>query len=105
MDKTITINGVDFKVVRPTTKEGISIINDVRYSDHKDLYDIYDRPSETKRDIWRGWCEWLKGVSDTNIWCLRGSSHAFSIAGNIELDGVKGYLYITKSYNKVIMEG
>lgn len=84
MTKTMTINGTDYEVKKFTIPCGLS------------FWSLYDRPSQTKIEIYE---EWEKVLN--NVYGCTGSKHAFTIYWNVK-DETTGQIYdvrISKSHN------
>lgn len=91
----ITINGETFSIEGKTTSRyNVSCANYI-----ENIFDHYDRPSQTKIAIWRDWCDWAcecgarLDIASHN--CFR-----FTIKGYIEYNGKFYNLYITDQHNR-----
>ena len=98
--KYIDINNERFYVVTPTTKEGYIKNLPVRYSN---IFEAYGRPSSTKIDIWNWWKTWCEEMG-FSIWISSRCTSNFCIGFHGFLNGKEIDGYITKSYNKVVIE-
>ena len=99
MSKTITINGVDFQVIRSKTASTLYLS---RYAG-RTVYDCYERPSYSKTYIYNNWLEWATnaGVEDFGVRGYNGFQ--FTLQGKIVIDGNTYVLYITKTSNKAYL--
>lgn len=63
----------------------------------RNLYECYDRPSNTKREIFNDWWAWSKrnNVKDFGIYTYNG--FMFTLTGRIEIEGQEYAIYITKT--------
>lgn len=102
--KTITINGVDFENIT-APKQRAGIIDDINSTYLSSLFDIYNRPSNTKIDIFHEWSTWFEDIDAGagRFGCLRGSSNTFSIGAVTSYAGRELYFYITKDHNRVVV--
>ena len=70
---------------------------------HRDIHDVYGRPSQTKVNIYDGWAAWF---NENNGWCdvCSHNCNFFSIQGYVrDMENRKMYFcYITPSHNKCI---
>lgn len=62
-----------------------------------DIWDVYDRPSRTKENIWRGWVEW----ANRNGFDLKITS-ANTSTFTIEAWDDAYYMRITKDHNYIM---
>lgn len=102
--KNITINGVDFELVTGK-KAAADIIADVNRTNLVNITDLYNRPSNTKINIFSDWTKWYYEIEKISgrFGCMRGGSSTFSIGGYIETADNDIYLYITKNHNKAVL--
>ena len=102
--KEVEVNGVMFENINPYSKKGLSVVSDIEKHELVDLFDIYDRPSNTKIDIYEDWKKWFLEIDTCiiNFGCLRGSSHTFSIGAFFVYNDCAHWCYITKSHNYVV---
>lgn len=102
MKKTITINGEEFELCNATTvNRHDRFITGAAYDE---IYDVYDRPSSAKVNIWHAWCNWCSECNAKIGACgLRISGHncnQFSISGNVTFEGHVYHLWITRDHNR-----
>ena len=107
--KRVEIAGIEFDIINSDTKKGLSIIKDLQNSTLKPLFDLYNRPSNTKISIYEDWLNWYCKASlnadFSTFGCLRGSSNFFSIGAMICKENIIYYFYITAGYNRVVIKG
>ena len=93
MKKTILINGETF-----TVKKAITGNETTRnYIQYNNIYEAYERPSNTKVEIWE---YWFKTLLQADAWRIGVSSknhNMFTISFMIEIDCVTYLGYITKT--------
>lgn len=91
--KTMEINGVTFEVCGTTTRQCVK---------ERSLYDVYARPSDTKRDIWAWWVSWFNEVRCWEYGVSSYNSNFFTINAILRMDNAKNYmLVITASHNRL----
>lgn len=95
-----------FEIVPTGTKEAASIISKC-ICNGLSLDSCYDRPSQTKIEIYGKWMEWFRligGVDFTHTGVSSYNAQIFTLQGvRHTQDGHTEYFYITPSYNKVVM--
>ena len=93
MKKTILINGETF-----TVKKAITGNETTRnYIQYNNIYAAYERPSNTKVEIWEYWYKTLLEADAHRIGVSSKSSHMFTISFMIEIESVTYLGYITKT--------
>ena len=97
----ITVNERTFEIVKSSTKQADAIRWTLR-GWYKDFEDLYERPSETKREIYKDWRDWFTEVDGFIEGCT-GNSMTFSIYGYINIDGQMCPVQITKEHNRIVM--
>ena len=100
--KTITINGVEFENIT-APKQRAAIVDDIDRTSLVSIFDIYNRPSNTKIDIFNEWENFFDDISSARFGCLRGSSNTFSYGAVASYAGRELYFYITKDHNRVVV--
>jgi hypothetical protein len=67
-----------------------------------DIFELYQRPSVTKIDIFRKWLQFFRKVGTINIVRVHGNCMTFVIVADvIGKDGQRYNFYITKAHNRV----
>ena len=98
--KTITINGVDFELIKPRIAE----VKPFRgwFCDEEAIFNCYDRPSLAKIGIWNSWLKWARDTDGivafeiTSYNCMQ-----FTIGGGyVDDNGDEYVLYITRAHNR-----
>ena len=102
--KHAEINGVMFENISAFTKKGMSIVTDIETHNLLNLFDLYNRPSNIKQNIYEDWKKWFFEIDNciSNFGCLRGSSMTFSIGAYFIYKDCACWCYITKSHNYVV---
>lgn len=104
--QTITINGETFELFKSESSESEPIIRGAVYDE---IYDVYDRPSQFKVNVWRAWCDWCFELNASDNPCtLSICSHncmQFSISGKVLFDGKLYSLWITRDHNRAYLIG
>ena len=96
-DRDFTV-GCDFTVdcdVPSFDKENISF---------RDLWDCYDRPSDTKVSIWKSWCNWFYNNLDCiNVGVCSYNCTMFTIEAVAYVEELDDYyyFYITKTRQEI----
>lgn len=89
---TLNVNGTVFEYNTVNKVADVSI-------GYRDIDDVYNRPSETKCDIWRRWDSWF--CANNGYCSIKGyNCNFFSIHGYFEYDNEKYYAIITHGHNK-----
>lgn len=101
--KTITIDGVTFELynprVKPSMKSTLHSFQTWGYGYTVD--DVYTRPSDTKRAIYKEWERWAY-KNDVEYFGITGHNcMTFTLGGIINIDGQWYYMTITKCHNKL----
>lgn len=74
---------------------------------YDEIYEVYDRPSSTKVDIWHYWCRWCDEMIKAGYKCgiqISGRScNFFSITGSIRKDETNEVydIWITHRHNRL----
>ena len=101
MRKTISINGIEFELYKPDSCIGVRFVSGAVYDE---IYEVYDRPSYYKVEVWHEWCRWCFACCHGDIPCtLRISSHncmQFSISGFVLFEGHTYKIWITRNHNR-----
>ena len=99
--KIFTINGIDFEMQNNSITD--TIFTNLLYGKHCDLFDYYERPSQTKINIWDSWVEWFCQTDGILSWSVCGAnSNQFSIEATYQdINGDCYKLYITKAHNRI----
>lgn len=71
----------------------------VGWNDFDDIFKHYARPSETKKSIWRDWCNWAIG-NNAHLFIDSHNCFRFTIRGFIVIDHVTYQLWITDCHNR-----
>ena len=104
--KTITINNVEFELIKPRKKVEPFI---GYHCDENCIFYHYDRPSQTKINIWQKWVKWSNTCEHGKVWAFEIAAHncmMFTIAGLYEdEDGNEYNLYITRDHNRAYPVG
>ena len=103
--QTVTINGETFELFKADAGASLRIIGPGAAYDA--IYDAYGRPSYTKVQVWRVWCDWCYSCIEKGIPCtLDIASHncmQFSIDGKIQYGGHVYRLWITRDHNRAYL--
>ena len=104
------INGRTFEMHRPTTRTGekisrICITKCNTYYYYEDIFKAYEKPSQTKINIWAEWVEWFSEIKadKKEIWICSRNSNFFSICFKFDKNGFKYRGHITPTHNKVVI--
>ena len=106
--KTLNINGVEFEVHH--TKHINRYFNAQNYAWNKgqfDIYDVYNRPSRAKVEIFNDWFDWFCMTKEAaNLVITSANCQTFSLMAyyiDPETDEILGILHITKEHNNLMM--
>ena len=99
----------NFIEVKNTSKQALRIVQGFTYAEDstfRGLWAIYQRPSQTKLDIYEDWERYFHQIAfSIDQIRVSGNGFNFSIYAMISNnDGTKDLFYITKAYNKVIRD-
>lgn len=104
MKKTMTINGVDFEVLKPFKQGAEKIV----YYSNRTLTDCYERPSQAKRSIYHWWEEWYYSlpiididINATSFGVHSFNSMMFTLTFPITINGKQYHCYITPKHNYI----
>ena len=101
MGKTIDINGVNFTIYKPRKYQPKR--EAFESSDGMDLYNFYERPSDTKQAIWHFWDMWARDTKDVlTFGVCSANCFRFGISGTLIYDGVLYGINITQSKNELV---
>ena len=95
--KTVTYLGKEFEVVNSNTKKGRSLDSRLDNCKFSRLDFCYDKPSETKREIYREWKELVS--SDNNarrFGIVSYNCHFFTLGWITEYHGHVVSIYVSK---------
>ena len=101
-----TVNGIDFEVINPNTKQAAGIVHTFNYFMNRygsrSIMDAYKNPSSRKRSIWQEWRNWFFEYGASQMTVMGASSHTFSI-GIYDRES-NTLFYITAGHNRMIKE-
>lgn len=104
------INNRTFEMYRPTTRTGeqikqICISKCNTYYYYEDIFKAYEKPSQTKINIWADWVQWFSEIKADykEIWIPSRNHNIFTIGFKFEKNGFKYRGYITPTHNKVVI--
>lgn len=97
----VTINGETFRIYKPRKYQAQKQYFE-KY-DGMDLYNYYERPSETKQAIWHSWDMWARDTAEVLTFGIcSANGFRFSIAGTLIWDGALYGINITASKNELV---
>lgn len=107
--RTLTINGVDFEVIKPR-KSNIAFFDRLfNMSDCRTLQDCYAKPSRAKLNIWDWWRSWFahvlgfKGVSFKQFCGVSSyNNNFFTLHGLLTYNGEDYIVFITPWHKRLI---
>lgn len=70
------------------------------YSYHTLDY-FYNRPSTTKQEIYKDWCEWFASVGSLHYGVTGGNCNFFTMGGIFNWNGVDYKAVITYAHNRL----
>ena len=106
--KTMTINGIEFEVIRPRKYNPRAAVEAVKDCAGRGLSYYYDRPSVWKQDVFEEWREWYTGAENiSHFGVCSANAQQFSISALLHDDAgdVIGVITITKAHNRIHMFG
>lgn len=97
----VTINGETFRIYKPRKYQAQKQYFE-KY-DGMDLYNYYERPSETKQAIWHSWDMWARDTAEVLTFGIcSANGYRFNIAGTIVWNGVLYGINITATKNELV---
>lgn len=102
----VKLNGVTFELTdgRGTVcNRNLEIFSGAAYDE---IYNVYGRPSQTKRSIWHEWCKWCYDAihkdDKCELWISSRTCMFFSISGTYYDKANNAYysLWITYAHNR-----
>lgn len=101
--KTMTINGIEFEVIRPRKYDPRAAVEAVKDCAGRDLSYYYDRPSIYKQDVYEEWSEWYATAENVFYFGICSANTCqFSISALLtDSTGVIGVITITRDHNRV----
>ena len=98
--KLLEIHGKNFELIRP---KQLSDYDKVAFHSRPDLFDYYEKPSQTKIAIWEDWIEWFcntRGIS--NYYISSANCMQFTITASYrDNENNKYIMVITKEHNRI----
>ena len=90
--KLALVNGTNFEVMNTR----------IAPYGKRDIFELYQRPSITKVEIYREWLQYFREVGTIDVVRVHGNCMMFVIVADvIGKDGKRYNFYITKAHNRV----
>lgn len=90
-NKITLIGGIHFEYCGETTQKAVRV---------RSLYDCYEKPSETKRQIWYEWISWFQKMKCFEYGVSSYNCRFFSIEAIVYENGNEYLLVITRAHKK-----
>lgn len=99
--KYVELGGISFE----EHKSKMHPVAPITGCNRDEIFDHYDRPSNTKISIWNDWCDWCDKMNRLGFTCgIEISGHNcnfFTITGSVRKDDEVLHLWITASHNRL----
>lgn len=94
MSKTMEIAGMTFEIGKD--------IDYIPSIPNREVFDVYDRPSEAKRHIWSAWRNWFwNQLNCFEVGVESYNCHFFTIGAVATYEGENYYFHITSAHNTI----